>query len=67
MREDWGIKPYRIAVETKIPHSCLKYMVDDKFEWKLNHLLSIVDFLNRNNAKISLNDLLDFKIKKPLS
>ena len=67
LRENWGIKAYRIAVETNIPHSSLKYMVDEKFEWKLNHLLSITDFLNRYNAKISLNDLLDFKNKKSLS
>jgi hypothetical protein len=59
--------PYRIAVETGIPHSSLKYMVDEKFEWKLNHLLSIIDFLNRYGAKISLKDLLDFSEKKTLS
>jgi len=67
LRENWDIKPYRIAVETKIPHSSLKYMMDGKFEWKLNHLLSIVDFLNRNNAKISLTGLLDFESKKSMS
>ena len=67
LKEDWDIKAYRIAVETKIPHSSLKYMVDEKFEWKLNHLLSIVDFLNRNNAIISLDDLLNFDDKKSLS
>ena len=67
LKERWGITPYRIAVETHIPHSSLKYMMDDKFEWKLNHLLSFVDFLNRNNAKISLTDLLDFESKKTLS
>jgi hypothetical protein len=42
-------------------------MLDGKFEWKLNHLLSFIDFLNRNNAKISLEDLLDFDNKKSLS
>ena len=67
MKERWGITPYRIAVETKIPHSSLKYMMDGKFEWKLNHLLAVVDFLNRNNAKISLTDLLDFESKKSMS
>jgi|WetSurMetagenome_2_1015567.scaffolds.fasta_scaffold531431_1 hypothetical protein len=67
LNENWGIKLYRVALETKIPHSSLKYMMDDKFEWKLNHLLSVVDFLNRNNAKISINDLLDFENKKSLS
>ena len=67
LKERWGITPYRIAVEANIPHSSLKYMMDDKFEWKLNHLLSFVDFLNRNNAKISLTDLLDFDSKKSLS
>ncbi|MCX6164226.1 MAG: hypothetical protein NTU73_05095 [Ignavibacteriae bacterium] len=66
LRQNWGIKPYRIAVETKIPHSSLKYMVDGKFEWKLNHLLSVTDFLNRYGANISLTDLLDFKNKKSL-
>ena len=67
LRENWDIKPYRIAVETKIPHSSLKYMVDEKFDWKLNHLLSIVDFLNQNNIKISLDDLLNFDDKKSIS
>jgi len=67
LKERWGITPYRIALESHIPHSSLKYMMDDKFEWKLNHLLAIVDFLNRNNAKISLTDLLDFDSKKSLS
>jgi hypothetical protein len=67
LRENWDIKPYRIAVETKIPHSSLKYMMDGKFEWKLNHLLSITDFLNRNNAIISLSDLLNFDDKKSLA
>jgi hypothetical protein len=67
LRKNWGIKLYRIAVETGIPYSSLKYMVDSKFEWKLNHLLFIIDFLNRYGAKISLKDLLDFKNKKSLS
>ena len=67
LKERWGITPYRIALESNIPHSSLKYMMDGKFDWKLNHLLSIVDFLNRNNAKISLTDLLDFDSKKSLS
>lgn len=67
LKERWGITPYRIAVESHIPHSSLKYMMDERFEWKLNHLLSIIDFLNRNNAKISLEDLLDFDNKKSLS
>jgi hypothetical protein len=67
LREKWGITPYRIAVESNIPHSSLKYMLDGKFEWKLNHLLSFIDFLNRNNAKISLEDLLDFDNKKSLT
>jgi hypothetical protein len=67
LKEKWGIKPYRIAVETGIPHSSLKYMVDGKFEWKLNHLLSVIDFLNRFGAKISLTELLDFEENKPLS
>ena len=67
LREKWGITPYRIAVESNIPHSSLKYMLDGKFEWKLNHLLSFIDFLNRNNAKISLEDLLDFENKKSLA
>jgi hypothetical protein len=63
----WRLTPYRIAVETGIPHSSLKYMVDQKFEWKLNHLLAIIDFLNRYGVKISLIDLLDFDNKKSLS
>jgi hypothetical protein len=67
LKDKWGLTRYRIAVETNIPHSSLKYMMDDKFEWKLNHLLSIVDFLNRNNAKTSLKDLFDFDNKKSLS
>jgi hypothetical protein len=67
LKERWGITPYRIAVEANIPHSSLKYMMDGKFEWKLNHLLSFVDFLNRNNAKISLTELLDFTDKKSLN
>ncbi|MCX6164214.1 MAG: hypothetical protein NTU73_05035 [Ignavibacteriae bacterium] len=66
LKQNWGIKPYRIAVETGIPHSSLKYMVDSKFEWKLNHLLAVIDFLNRYGAMISLTDLLDFKNKKSL-
>ena len=64
LRERWNITPYRIAVESDIPHSSLKYMIDGKFEWKLNHLLSFVDFLNRNNCKVSLRDLLDFDEKR---
>lgn len=67
LNEKWGISIYRIAVETEIPHSSLKYMMDERFEWKLNHLLSIIDFLNRNSVKISLKDLLDFENNKPLS
>jgi hypothetical protein len=66
LRQNWGIRLYRIALETKIPHSSLKYMIDEKFEWKLNHLLSVTDFLNRYGANISLTDLLDFKNKKSL-
>jgi len=67
LRENWDIKAYRIAVETKIPHSSLKYMMDEKFEWKLNHLLAITDFLNRNNVVISLSDLLNFEDKKSIA
>lgn len=67
LKEKWRLTPYRIAVETGIPHSSLKYMVDEKFEWKLNHLLAVIDFLNRYGAKISLKDLLDFDNKKSLS
>jgi hypothetical protein len=67
LRENWGIKRYRIALETNISHSSLKYMIDEKFEWKLNHLLSIIDFLNRNNVKISLDNLLDFDNTKTIS
>ena len=67
LRDNWGITFYRIAVESKIPYSSLKYMMDGNFEWKLNHLLSIVDFLNRNNVKISLDELLNFDDKTPLS
>jgi hypothetical protein len=63
----WKITFYRIAVESNIPHSSLKYMLDGRFEWKLNHLLSIIDFLNRYGAKISITDLLDFDDKKSLS
>lgn len=67
LKSKWKITFYRIAVESNIPHSSLKYMLDGKFEWKLNHLLSITDFLNRYGAKISLADLLDFNDKKSLS
>jgi hypothetical protein len=67
LRERWNITPYRIALETGIPHASLKYMLDEKFEWKLNHLLSYIDFLNRYNAKISLTDLLDFDSKQSFS
>jgi len=67
LKDKWRLTPYRIAVETGIPHSSLKYMVDEKFEWKLNHLLSIIEFLNRNGVKVSLTDLLDFNNKKSLS
>lgn len=67
LKDKWKITFYRIAVESNIPHSSLKYMLDGKFEWKLNHLLSILDFLNRYGAKISLKDLLDFDNKKSLS
>ena len=66
IKDRWRITFYRIAVESKIPHSSLKYMLDGKFEWKLNHLLSIIDFLNRYGAKISLLDLLDFDERKSL-
>jgi hypothetical protein len=66
LRQNWGIRLYRIALETKIPHSSLKYMVDKKFEWKLNHLLSVTDFLNRYGAKTSIANLLDFDEKKSL-
>ena len=73
LKERWGITPYRIAVESDIPHSSLKYMLDGKFEWKLNHLLSFLDFLNRNGAKVSFKiywtlrtkrDYLKFSIQK---
>ena len=67
LKDKWRITLYRIAVESNIPHSSLKYMLDGRFEWKLNHLLSIIDFLNRYNTKISLRDLLDFDNKKSLS
>jgi hypothetical protein len=67
LKVKWRVTPYRIAVETGIPHSSLKYMVDAKFEWKLNHLLAITDFLNRYGAKVSLSDLLDFNAKKSLA
>jgi len=67
LKEKWRLTPYRIAVETGIPHSSLKYMVDGKFEWKLNHMLAVVDFLNRYGAKTSLTNLLDFDEKKSLS
>lgn len=67
LKSKWKITLYRVAVESNIPHSSLKYMLDAKFEWKLNHLLSITDFLKRYGAKISLTDLLDFKNKKSLS
>ena len=67
LKEKWRITPYRVAVETGIPHSSLKYMVDEKFEWKLNHLLAIVDFLNRYGAKTSITELLDFNNKKSLT
>jgi len=30
LREYWKITPYRIAVESNIPHSSLKYMVDGR-------------------------------------
>lgn len=66
LKDKWRLTPYRIAVETGIPHSSLKYMVDGKFEWKLNHMLAVVDFLNRYGAKTSLTDLLDFDEKKSL-
>lgn len=67
LKDKWRLTSYRIAVGTGIPHSSLKYMRDLKFEWKLNHLLAVVDFLNRYGAKTSLNDLLDFNEKKSLS
>jgi hypothetical protein len=67
LKEKWRITPYRVAVETGIPHSSLKYMVDGKFEWKLNHLLAIVDFLNKYGAKTSITELLDFENKKSLT
>ena len=67
VRTNWNVTTYRIAVEAKIPHSSLKYMVDGKFEWKLNHLLSFVEFLNLYGANISLNKLLDFENKIPFS
>jgi hypothetical protein len=67
LKDLWGLTSYRIAVGTGIPHSSLKYMRDGKFEWKLNHLLAVVDFLNRHGAKISLKDLLEFDEKKSLS
>lgn len=66
LKDKWRLTPYRIAVETGIPHSSLKYMVDGKFEWKLNHMLAVVDFLNRYGAKTSIADLLDFDEKKSL-
>lgn len=66
LKDKWRLTPYRIAVETGIPHSSLKYMVDGKFEWKLNHMLAVVDFLNRYGAKTSITDLLDFDEKKSL-
>jgi hypothetical protein len=66
LKDKWRLTPYRIAVETGIPHSSLKYMVDGRFEWKLNHMLAVVDFLNRYGAKTSLTDLLDFDEKKSL-
>lgn len=67
LKDKWRLTAYRIAIGTGIPHSSLKYMRDAKFEWKLNHLLAVVDFLNRYGAKVSLKDLLDFDEKKSLS
>ena len=67
LREKWGVTSYRIALESNIPHSSLKYMVENRFEWKLNHLLSILDFLSRNKAKVYLTELMDFDNKKIVS
>lgn len=67
LKENWGITKYRVAVETNIPHSSLKLMMDGKFEWKLNHILSLIDFLNKYGAETSFTRLFDFKSKKTLS
>ena len=64
LKDKWRLTPYRIAVETGIPHSSLKYMNDELFDWKLNHLLAIVDFLNRYGVMVSISDLLDFSERK---
>lgn len=64
LKEQWRILAYRIAVESGIPHASLSYMRRGKFEWKLNHLLAIVDFLKRYGVKTSVSDLLDFSGKK---
>ena len=65
LSENWNVTYYRIAIETKIPHASLKYMRDNRFEWKLNHLLSITSFLERYGVKVSLKNLLNFEEKIP--
>lgn len=67
LQKNWGISLYRIAVETKIPHSSLKYMLEGKFEWKLNHLFTLVDFFRKYGVKVSIPNLIDFEKDHPIS
>ncbi|MBI5403889.1 MAG: hypothetical protein HY959_10855 [Ignavibacteriae bacterium] len=63
--DNWRIASSRIAVDSGVPSASLSYMIRGKFEWKLNHLLSIMDFLTRHGVKVSLPDLFDFNRKIP--
>lgn len=58
LKKEQGITLYRVAKETSIPHSSLKYMLDNRFEWKLNHLYSLIAFLKKYLHEISIDSLL---------
>jgi hypothetical protein len=64
LKKKWGIATHRVAVESGIPYASLNYMKQERFDWKLNHLLAIIGFLKRYGVKTSLSDLLDFNGKK---
>ena len=59
LKREKGISLYRVAKETSIPHSSMKYMLDNRFEWKLNHLHRLVTFLKKYMGNISFDDLLN--------
>ena len=63
LKKEHGITLYRVAKETSIPHSSLKYMLDNRFEWKLNHLYSLINYLKKYLHEISIDSLLSEELR----